>query len=80
MATKIDHSILSAALLGYQTQLAQINRKIQEIRTRLKDATAPSAPEPAKPRRNHIISAEGRARIAAAQRKRWEEAKQRSKE
>lgn len=75
MGTKIDTSILSAALLGYQTQLDQVNRQIRQIRARLGGAR-PTVDESAdKPRRKHLISAEGRARIAEAQRKRWADMK-----
>jgi hypothetical protein len=71
MATKFDNSILSAALVGYQAQLEEVNRKIKGLRARLGGARAPAASHGEKPRRKHLISAEGRARIAAAQRKRW---------
>jgi hypothetical protein len=62
---------LQAALAGYQQQMDAINTRMAEIRSIL----GGKAPAPAgstttgKPRRK--ISAAGRARIAAAQRKRW---------
>jgi hypothetical protein len=79
MATKIDTSLLSAALVGYQAQLEEVDRKITALRARLGGARTPTASGAGmimqKPRRKHLISAEGRARIAAAQRKRWAEMK-----
>ena len=75
MATKFDDSILSAALVGYQAQLEEVNREIEALRARLGGARKSVDWREEKPRRKHIISAEGRARIAAAQRKRWAEMK-----
>jgi hypothetical protein len=73
-----DNSLLQAALIGYQHQLASVTAKIADIKERLgvsgrKSAAAPSTADP-KPRK-HRISAAGRERIAAAQRKRWAKAK-----
>lgn len=73
-----DVSFLKAALLGYETQLRDINQKIQDIRDRLRGrepvpATAPK--QTGAEKKAHQISPEGRARIAAAQRKRWKAAK-----
>lgn len=70
MARKIDAGILSAALVGYQAQLVEIDRKIQTIHAKLGARTI-ALPGAGKPARKHLISSEGRARIAAAQRKRW---------
>jgi len=75
MAVHLDRPTLEAALVGYQRQLEDIQGKISELRRRLGGrapaAAAPSAaPRPAR-RRRHKMSAEGRARIAAAQRARW---------
>lgn len=72
-----DSGILQAALLGYQQQLEEINAKIAELRRRLggRSAPAPSGAAPRAPQKKHRISAEGRARIAAAQRRRWAAAK-----
>jgi len=70
MRQQNDTGILEAALLGYQQQLEQVNQKISELRKRLGGrSTAGSATRP--PQKKHRISPEGRARIAAAQRKRW---------
>jgi hypothetical protein len=73
-----DSSFLEAALIGYQHQLASVTAKITEIKSRLGVRTpmnvAPLARNGSK-RKKHRISAEGRARIAAAQTKRWAAAK-----
>jgi hypothetical protein len=77
MRKENDSGLLEAALVGYQQQLSDINAKIADLRRRLGGRSAP-APGPA-PRnvqkKQHRISAEGRARIAAAQRRRWAAAK-----
>jgi len=68
----LDQGILQAALVGYQHQLAEIQEKMAELRRQIGGA-APKTTAAAKngrPRK-HRMSAEGRARIAAAQRARW---------
>jgi hypothetical protein len=76
---KRDDGMLQAALIGYQHQLDEINAKIAELRRRLGGRSAPaSGAAPRNPQKKHRISAEGRARIAAAQRKRWAAAKKNS--
>jgi hypothetical protein len=77
MRKQNDSGILEAALLGYQQQLSEINARIADLRRRLGGRSAPAAaavPRNAQ-KKQHRISAEGRARIAAAQRKRWAAAK-----
>jgi hypothetical protein len=69
-----DPGILQAALLGYQQQLEVVTAKIADLRRRLGGRSAASAPVIAPARssqKKHRISPEGRARIAAAQRRRW---------
>jgi hypothetical protein len=56
--------VLNAALMGYQQQLNEINEKILDI-NRMLDG------KPNNGNGGRHISAEGRARIAEAQRKRW---------
>ena len=82
MALRLDKATLEAALVGYQQHLHQIEAKMAELRGML-GGTAAAAPAakradkkatPAKKQR-HAMSAEGRARIAAAQRARWAKAK-----
>ncbi|HLK51022.1 MAG TPA: hypothetical protein VKT49_22930 [Bryobacteraceae bacterium] len=67
----LDPALLRAALIGYENQLAEIEKAIADLRRRLKMAgPAPTAAEAEKaPRRS--MSAAARRRIAAAQKKRW---------
>jgi hypothetical protein len=71
-----DTSLLEAALLGYQAQAEKITRAIADIQRRIGSGTggglrAPVAKVRGARRKKHTISAEGRRRIAEAQRKRW---------
>jgi hypothetical protein len=73
-----DHELLEAALVGYRHLRDQIEEKIAEIRSQIGtapevelDVVPPSAPQ----LKRRVISAAGRRRIAAAQRKRWAERK-----
>ena len=79
MARYQDTSLLEAALVGYQVDLARIKTTIADLQRRVGTRTRISAPEPLSnspaPKKQHIISPEGRARIAEAQRKRWAAAK-----
>jgi hypothetical protein len=77
MKRENDPGILQAALLGYQQQLEEINSKIADLRRRLgsRGNTPAAGPAPRATQKKHRISAEGRARIAAAQRRRWAAAK-----
>jgi len=86
MAVQLDAATLQAALVGYRQQLEEIEQKMAEIRRKLgnsgsRSISASTSGESAskgasKPRaRRHQMSAEGRARIAAAQRARWAKTK-----
>jgi hypothetical protein len=69
-----DRSLLEAALVGYHFQVEKIRTAIADIQRRLGDLTPGGVPAPTYKtagEKKHHISAEGRARIAAAQRKRW---------
>ena len=82
MARPDDRSLLEAALVGYTAQLSAITTAIADIQKRLGKSYKPlgggEVPGPfLKPAKEHRISPEGRARIAAAQRKRWAAAKKR---
>jgi hypothetical protein len=84
MAVQLDVATLEAALAGYQQRLDEIQKKMAEIRRQLgqtgrkaKDSGRTSLPRNS--RRRHRISAEGRARIAAAQRERWARTKKQGK-
>jgi hypothetical protein len=80
MSIRLDKATLEAALVGYQQHLQQIEAKMAELRRMLgrAPAAAPAAKRASKagPRKQkHRMSAEGRARIAAAQRARWAKVK-----
>jgi peptidoglycan hydrolase CwlO-like protein len=80
MSISFDKATLEAALVGYQQQLQQIEAKMAELRRLLGDspAAAPAAKRVRKAapgKQKHRMSAEGRARIAAAQRARWAKAR-----
>jgi hypothetical protein len=74
-----DTSLLEAALVGYEAQLGKITAAIADLQKRLgknRDGHVIGAPAKAPTaRKKNRISAEGRARIAEAQRKRWAEAR-----
>lgn len=80
MSLELDSGTLQAALVGYQQQLEHIEAKMAEVRRQLRAAgaaaksAASTQAAPARAARRpqkHRMSAEGRARIAAAQRARW---------
>jgi outer membrane biosynthesis protein TonB len=67
-----DHETLEMALVGYQQQLAAVQGKIIAIEAELAGLNpAPTKSTNAKPANKRQMSAEGLARIAAAQKKRW---------
>jgi hypothetical protein len=75
-----DLNVLEMALVGYELEKKKIDEKIAEIRARLgQGASARPAAQKRAPsaggRRN--LSPEARARIAAAQKKRWAEHRRR---
>jgi hypothetical protein len=68
MPTKLKNEIVAAAIAGFEEQKKRLNAQIAELRQMLNpSATDGSAPRPARRR----MSAAARARIVAAQRKRW---------
>ena len=74
---KLTPEVIQAALLGFEAQKERIDQEIAALRALLPAALGKSAsPSGAGTHKRRRMSAEGRARIAAAQRKRWEEAKQ----
>jgi hypothetical protein len=80
MSISLDKATLEAALVGYQQHLQQIEAKMAELRGMLGNtpAAAPAAKRARKAvpaKQKHRMSAEGIARIAAAQRARWAKAK-----
>jgi hypothetical protein len=78
---EINRAIIEAAIAGFEQQKERIDERIAELRAQLNGSAAKTTgrkvhvAEIAPPQRKHTMSAEGRARIAAAQRKRWAAAK-----
>ena len=68
---KLDPDTINAALIGYQQELERIQGKIADLQRQLGRRSESSSQAQARPTRKHHVSAEGRARIAAAQKKRW---------
>ena len=69
-----DRSLLEAALLGYEQQRLGIQAAIADLRARIggsEPSTKQSAATEKPARKKRHISAEGRRRIAEAQKKRW---------
>jgi hypothetical protein len=88
MARHEDRTLLEAAILGYKAELNRITSAIADIHKQLgtrnwrakgSGGEGGETPTPSKQvrKKRHKISAEGRARIAEAQRKRWAAAKKR---
>lgn len=76
--TGTDNGLLEAALIGYQQQHATVSARIAELQKLLNGRATNAVSEPSvggRKQKRHRISAEGRARIAAAQKKRWAAAK-----
>lgn len=78
---KVDNTILEMALVGYQSQLDRLSAKMAEIRAQL-GQHGPGRPKAATIGTDHAgpkkraLSAAARARISAAQKKRWAAQKQ----
>ena len=72
-----DREMLEAALAGFQHRLDEIDRRMTEVRALLGGKAAPAADRDAGTpgRKRRKMSAAARARIGAAQRKRWAAAK-----
>jgi hypothetical protein len=65
-----NEEILQAALTGYRAQIASIAMRIEEIEVILKPRRTRSAAKPKAPAKRKL-SSEGRAKLVAAQKKRW---------
>jgi cell division septum initiation protein DivIVA len=78
---QINRAIIEAAIVGFEQQKRQIDETIAELRAQLNGSTGGEAGPKASvayassARKKREMSAEGRARIAAAQKKRWAEQK-----
>jgi cell division septum initiation protein DivIVA len=72
---RVDPDLLQAALYGYQVEKEKIEAKIRDLQAQLKGKKPPvaAAAKPAKASGRRQMSDAARARIAAAQRKRWAE-------
>ena len=69
-----DQQTIQMALAGYQAEKDKIDAKIREIQELLKGKKAPApAARKAKAPGKRVLSPAARARIAAAQKKRWAE-------
>jgi hypothetical protein len=73
-----DTALLRAALLGYQSRLAEIEQAMAEIRKKLGSRNITPTVEITGKRRD--LSAAARKRISAAQKKRWAEYKEQKTE
>jgi len=73
---KFTTEILNAAILGLESQKDKLDVQIAELRQMVDgNRPAPAAAPEVAPRKRRKLSRAARARIAAAQRKRWAEAK-----
>lgn len=69
-----DQKTLEMALLGYGIEKEKIESKIQELQARLKGSRTPAVSRVKRAATvKRELSPEARARIAAAQKKRWSE-------
>ncbi|MBL8239363.1 MAG: hypothetical protein JNM66_18200 [Bryobacterales bacterium] len=83
MSVELDHSILQAALEGFESQLAKLNAQIAYVRSQVpgtkKAADAHTgvdvAPKVRGRRKGRSVSEEGRKRMAEAQKRRWAKAR-----
>jgi hypothetical protein len=74
MPTKLQTEIIAAAIAGFEAQKKRLDAQIAELRQMLSPVATDGNPPVPKKRRQ--MSAAARARIAAAQRKRWAESRQ----
>jgi len=68
---KTDVSLLQAALFGYQSQIAEMEKAMADIRQRIGNSAGSVTGNGAPAKRR--LSAAARKRISAAQKKRWAE-------
>jgi hypothetical protein len=80
MATKIDRTILEAALIGIEAQKKQLDERAAQIRQMLdgNQTEATTASSETAPRKRRKLSAAARKRIAEAQKARWAKVRGRS--
>lgn len=71
---RVDEGLLQAALYGYQVEKERIEAKIRDLQAQLKGKKVPvAAAKPGNAGGRREMSDAARARIAAAQKKRWAE-------
>jgi hypothetical protein len=73
-----DSTTLQMALVGYRVEKQKIEDQIRRIEAQLQGRRGSSGAAAAKPAVKRVLSAAARARIAAAQRKRWAEHRKRA--
>jgi hypothetical protein len=76
-----DVATLQMALVGYQIEKQKIEDQIRRIQAQLKGKRVPLSSAPAAPEGpvvKRVLSPAARARIAAAQKKRWAEHRKRA--
>ena len=74
-----DLTTLQMALIGYEFERRKIDDKISELQARIKGVRTPSVNSGSRAMgQKRVLSAAARARIAAAQRKRWAEHRKRA--
>jgi hypothetical protein len=71
MQISTDPAVLRAALIGYQKRLDYVSTQIDRLGRMVSGAPAFGMLWQEPPAHKHHVSPEGRARIAAAQKKRW---------
>jgi hypothetical protein len=72
MATKLNHELLRAALIGFEKQKADLSARIAELKQMLGGGSmAPAAKAGAPARKRRRLSAAGRKAISEAAKRRW---------
>jgi hypothetical protein len=75
-----DENTLQMALIGYQIEKEKIEARIRDLQAQLRGrrvAISDAKPGQGTPKVKRVLSAAARARIAAAQKKRWAEHRKR---
>ena len=72
MATKLNHELLNAALIGFEKQKADLSARIAELKQMLGGGSKEPAAKAAAPaRKRRKLSAAGRKAISEAAKRRW---------
>ena len=70
MPLKVDVDLLTAAIIGCQAKLQEIDARMAELRNRIGEHSASPAPAGGRATKR-VLSAAARRRMAVAQKKRW---------